>query len=1252
MQEYNASSIQALNDLQHVRLRPSLYIGSIQNANHLFFEICDNSVDEFLQNACTQIDAFIYKDYSIKIKDNGRGIPVGITKDKQGNDINSLTLICNELNSGGKYNNNAYQYSAGLHGMGIAIVNFLSEWFTVTVYRDGNIYQQSFIKGKPSTDVQVIGKCDNETGTEVFFKPDAEIFKQTLISSNEIRTRLIELAVLNSGLTINFNNELTKTNETFFYKNGITNYINEIVKNKKLLFSSPIYIKDSEKVDNKDVLCELTFIYDDEVESSTSIRSFVNNINTYMGGTHLSGLRNTIKDVCNEYGIKNKLIKDPLEIKYYLDGFYGVISLKLQNPSFEGQTKTKLNNPEAEIAVTNIIKRYFSTNSKNENIKKALESVILRAVQLKEAEIAARKAKIEKRAAAKVSKLALPPQLSDCVNAGTGKYAEIFLAEGSSAHGCVNANTLIHLADNRDVPIKQLVLEHAEGKKNYVFCCDVNGNIHVRPILNAFRTQFAEKLYRITLDNEQFFECTANHLIMMRNGTYTPADQLQINDNIMPLYRKDGESIAQGYIKTYNYKVIKIEIVDHNDYVYDLEIEEYHNFAISAGIFIHNSIKSARDPVIMAALPLRGKVLNTEKASFEQFIKSSAIQNIITTLGTGFGKSFDINKLRYDKIITACFKGDTRVKMLDGTIKTFEELVELEKQNPDQEYWVYSCKPDGTIVPGKMRHPRITQYVQDTMKMALDDGGIIETTLDHRFMLRDGTYCEAQNLKIGDSLMPLYTRNNTKWSAGREELYDNNTNSWKRTHRIVIEYFDNDNHSGHEWHAHHINRNFLDNRPDNLEWQSMHDHMKEHNDHIIAYNQSQEHRDRVKQLHQDGVYQHTYWGNNGYNGSEAQKTMLQELNQREDMKQIHSETLKAYNVSEQNRETTRKLNRREDVKLLQKQGKIIHSIACLIRENITFNEQSFQDKVQINIFKEHLINVPTLAKINEVFESFDDMLQKVIQYEKNELTDEMFKQLTNVDEIKQARIAANFNTKRGSIAKLGKMMLDQNLPFNADSYQIVKKQTKSKSPVWDKILDYFKSMDEFQECSKNYNHKVVKIEHIHYDESIPMYCGTVEDYHNFVVVTSISENSCSGVVVRNCDADVDGSHIMALIVTFFYNYMRPLITQGYLYATVPPLYKVIYKNKSKYLLDDKALNQWRNQHKNDTYEVQRFKGLGEMDPDELWQTILDPTNRVLKQITITDVEKAEQALSMCMGSDVAPRRQFIEDNAYKVILQN
>ena len=950
-QTYDVNSIQVMDDRSHVRKRIGIYLHSAGKLGilQLLVEIISNSVDEFNAGYGKEVLVHVNKDCSVLIQDNGRGIPVGIhptAKDNDGNPIDTLTLICTTLRSGGKFNQDTYQSAIGVNGMGLAASNFVSEYMTVMVKRDGNIYQQKFERGIPTTKVEIIG-TSTETGTSIEYKPDNQIFKQTLEPPKELGHRLKEICALNSGIQIHYINDIDKIDETYIYENGIVQFLQELLNNKPSLFTNPIQINDK----NKKITFECAFLYDNSLDSSTVIKSYVNSNNTNLGGTHVNAFQNGLKDFLNSYAIKQKLIKSPLELKYYTEGLYAIVNVKMFEAELESQTKNRLNSVEVEEPIKQFINNYLNKNLKNEDIQQAITAIIDKAIKNKDADEAAKKARIEKKLSTKNKKQIMPSSLFDCINAGTSKYSEIFLTEGLSA----------------------------------------------------------------------------------------------------------ASGAAQG---------------------------RYSN-------------------VFQSVIGLRGKLKNVEKISIEQLLNAESIQRIITVLGCGIGTNFDLSKLRYDKVIILCFTGDTKVKMLDGTIKTFEELVELEKQNPDQDYWVYSSKPDGTIVPGKMRHPRITQYVNKVCKVTLDDGTSVTTTVDHRFMLRDGTYEEAQNLEPGMSLMPFYSQINDdkNYNKHREKIFIPNTGKWMFTHHMVMQNIDPQHvflKTGQ--HIHHINENFLDNRPENLEWKDAEEHHRIHSiQHITEYNKSDEHRERVKELHQQGVYKRTYFGqkDNGYNGSEAQKEMLKKMHQREDIKQKIKEVFNTYNASEKNKETTRLLNQREDVKLLQKQGKIVHAVACLIRKNIQFDSDSFQDKSMRTELKKHICIVPTLDKIKEVFDSYEEMLQKAIEYEKNQLNDEMFNQLTNVEEISKKRIEANRNTKRGSMAKLGKMIIEQGLPFDADSYQKVKTQTKSKAPVWDKLLEYFESMEEFEEFSRNYNHKVVDVEIIRYDKKIPMYDFTVQDYHNF-----------------------------------------------------------------------------------------------------------------------------------------------------------
>ena len=432
MSNYNADAIQALTDREHVRLRPSMYLAStnVQGINQLIYEIVDNSIDEFLAGYGNNINVHIYKDCSVRIRDYGRGVPCSLTKDADGNSINSLTLAFNYLRAGGKYTNEQYQFSSGQFGVGSSAVNFCSEFFIATVYRDGNIYQQKFEKGIPITDVEIIGRTDlNEnnkeiTGTEIYYKPDKTIFKQTLKPGIEVRNRLQELAALNSGLTINYINELNNTKEIFIYENGIINYLQQLVKDKKLLFNDPIYINENN--------IEITFLINKELESLSFIKSFCNNINNYEGGTHVNATIKSLIENLNNFGIKNKLFKTSIDQKYYLDNMFLIINVKMLNPSFEGQTKIKLNSIEIEPIITEVINNYFKRQLKNEEFKQKILAIINYAIQLKEADEAAKKARLEKRISNKVTKKSLlPAALADCINAGTNKYSELFIVEGN-----------------------------------------------------------------------------------------------------------------------------------------------------------------------------------------------------------------------------------------------------------------------------------------------------------------------------------------------------------------------------------------------------------------------------------------------------------------------------------------------------------------------------------------------------------------------------------------------------------------------------------------------------------------------------------------------------------------------------------------------------------------------------------------------------------------------------------------------------
>ncbi|MFR4438964.1 MAG: ATP-binding protein, partial [Hungatella sp.] len=351
--EYGADQIQILEGLEAVRKRPGMYIGSTSSRglHHLVYEIVDNAVDEALAGFCTEIDVQINADNSITVRDNGRGIPVGIQK-KAG--IPAVEVVFTILHAGGKFGGGGYKVSGGLHGVGASVVNALSEWLEVRIYTDGKIYNQRYEQGKVMYPLKVIGECSlEEHGTEVTFLPDKEIFEETVYDYDILKVRLRETAFLTKALKITLRDDREeKIEKTFHYEGGIKEFISYMNKGKTPLYDSVIYCEGTKE----NVYVEVSMQHNDSY--TENIYTFVNNINTPEGGTHLTGFKNALTKTFNDYARKNKLLKDSepsLSGEDIREGLTAIISVKIEEPQFEGQTKQKLGNSEARAAVDNIV---------------------------------------------------------------------------------------------------------------------------------------------------------------------------------------------------------------------------------------------------------------------------------------------------------------------------------------------------------------------------------------------------------------------------------------------------------------------------------------------------------------------------------------------------------------------------------------------------------------------------------------------------------------------------------------------------------------------------------------------------------------------------------------------------------------------------------------------------------------------------------------------------------------------------------
>lgn len=488
--QYTASEIQVLTGLDPVRKRPGMYIGSTgpKGLHHLVYEVVDNSIDEALAGICDTIEVIIYEDNSISVADNGSGIPVETHPQTRKSTVETVLTI---LHAGGKFNNSAYKVSGGLHGVGISVVNALSEWLVVKVRRNNKEYRQEFSRGEAVSELEIIGDS-SETGTTIHFKPDAEIFETIKFEFETLEYRFREMAFLNKGVKITLEDKRANKKKEFFYEGGIKSFVEYINRNKTPLHKDIIYFEG----EKDGAMVELAMQYTDSY--SENVFTFANNINTTEGGTHLSGFRTALTRAMNDYGRKYNHIKekdDNLAGEDVREGISAVLSVKLPQPQFEGQTKTKLGNSEIRGIVETLTYDFLSAYlEENPRVAKA---IIEKAINAQRARDAARKARELTRRKSILDNTTLPGKLADC-QSNNVEETEVFIVEGDSAGG---------------------------------------------------------------------------------------------------------------------------------------------------------SAKQGRDKYFQAILPIRGKILNVEKARLDKILSSEEIRTLVTAFGTGIGSDFDINKLRYGKII-------------------------------------------------------------------------------------------------------------------------------------------------------------------------------------------------------------------------------------------------------------------------------------------------------------------------------------------------------------------------------------------------------------------------------------------------------------------------------------------------------------------------------------------------------------------------------------------------------------------------
>lgn len=547
---YDATTIQVLEGVEAVRKRPAMYIGdtTARGLHHMVYEVADNAIDEAMAGYCDRIDVYVHTDNSVSVTDNGRGIPVDMHKKQK---KPAVEVVMTTLHAGGKFDHRVYKVSGGLHGVGVSVVNALSEWLEVEVKRDGKIYHQEYDRGKTATALKVVGKTQ-KTGTTVTFKPDKEIFKETTkFSYDTLANRLRELAFLNSGITIYLKDERQNKESTFHYKGGVVSFTEHLNRNKTVLHKKVIYL--SKEKDT--VFVEVAMQYNDGY--AENIFTFANTINTVDGGTHLTGFKSALTRTLNQYCRQKKLLKEGINLSGddAREGLTAVINVKVPNPQFEGQTKAKLGNSEVEGIVESVVNEALSAFlEENPSVgNKIVDKCILAA----RARDAARKARELTRRKGALESGSLPGKLADC-SEGDASVTELYIVEGDSAGGCWAGQTEVALVDGRNLSFEELVQEDRMGKENYCYTVENNGHITVAPIKNPRKTKRNAEVIKIILDNEEEMKCTPDHLIRLVGGSYIPAAKLTPKHSIAALYRKEskieGKSTLAGYEMVFDSK--------------------------------------------------------------------------------------------------------------------------------------------------------------------------------------------------------------------------------------------------------------------------------------------------------------------------------------------------------------------------------------------------------------------------------------------------------------------------------------------------------------------------------------------------------------------------------------------------------------------------------------------------------------------------------------------------------------------------
>ena len=1535
--EYTADHIQVLKGLEAVRKRPGMYIGTTgpRGLHHLVYEVVDNSIDEALAGYADRVDVIIHADDSVTVVDNGRGFPVDIHPTEG---IPGVELALTVLHAGGKFDKDTYKVSGGLHGVGVSVVNALSEWLKVTVKRDGKIYEIGFSRGAKTEDLRVVGRADpTDTGTTVSFKPDLEVFPETEYSFETLASRLRELAFLNRGVRLTLTDERKSDEltgklhrEEYHYEGGIKSFVEHLRGSRKPLHEKPIYIE----ADRPEAEIEIALQYDDGYNESTF--TFVNNINTHEGGTHLTGFKSALTRTINDYARKTGLFKkgglEALSGDDVREGLTCVISVKVREPQFEGQTKTKLGNSEVKGAVEAVVNEKLAEFlEENPGVAKA---VIEKAVSAARAREAARKARDLTRKKSALETGVLPGKLADC-SVDNPENNELYIVEGDSAGGCFAGDTRVALADGRSLSFRELVAEQALGREHFCYTIRRDGSVGIERVLHARVTQRDAEVIRVTLDNGEVITCTPDHRFMLRDGSYQRADALCAADSLMPLYRKlsstrepgitiDGyemvwdprsdrwrftHELADGYdrfyatdeayrqrtlkhldraqqeywrsavhrrreqadrvrahfadnpaarlalsaaahaqwqdtgllawrreatrrqwtpefrarrretldrtdyrktlsalkqiearhgvldldayqahrrvtrdrsllrldrfvdryfagdmdqlreaVANFNHRVVAVERVSERVDVYDIEVPHTHNFALASGVFVHNSAKQGRNRNFQAILPLRGKILNVEKARFDKVLSNEEIRALITAIGTGIGEDeFNLENARYHKIIIMSVDADEHVFVRDGAgvrltrIGAFIDAALGGAAEAGDGYRKRSHGELGEVLCFGLEDQQIRfRPIRSVIRHPLDEalfevktayGRSVRVTASHSvFVHADGAVRlkRGDELRVGDRLVAPRTVRLPETAPARLDLLRLLAGSpsadrvWVRGPAVEA------------WYRERVRAEYAD-QP---EWGAPRVVVgTELGDELAATRRASGIANRalcaavgIRQpatfyAWEKGTARPTLPHWQGYLeaiGAPVAATMERvelaesrlERGWTEQYRGAPRNRVRPYvRLSQLNAPDLDWFGEREDLVLTPEHHAedavprylpVNAELMTLLGFYLAEGSCSARGGIRFATGKRNAAFVPEVeAALARVFGAEGRTYRSDAQRGELKLVnrvaalaweqafgfagaDALSKRVPdlvfNVAAPLRAAFLRGYLRGDGTVAA-GRLSfatssreVASGIMYCLSSFGVVAslscrqpdgvvrqirgRPCETRHPHWTVSVTARDDLARLRALWSDHP-RAERIERALASEApsvnrrfapvggdliaLPIeaitavtasngqvYDFSVEGDENFIA-------GMGGLCCHNTDADVDGAHIRTLLLTFFFRQLRDLVEAGMIYIAQPPLYRLMKGKTEIYVYSDEERDQvlarLRNGDPEAKVPIQRYKGLGEMNPEQLWKTTMDPETRTLLRVSLEDAVEADRIFQTLMGEDVEPRRQFIEEHA-------